>query len=568
VKQDIARTQFPPSDLLPEQIRKILSRNLKSKAERLREIITSRELSFLMEVHNGLSAKIAEEAGFEGLWGSGLTISASMGVRDNNELSWSQVLSILEFISDATSVPLLIDGDTGYGNFNNMRRLVRKLEQLDVAGVCIEDKIFPKTNSFIDGERQALADIEEFCGKIKAGKDAQQDEQFNIVARVEAFVAGWGLGEALRRAEAYHQAGADAILIHSASSRPDEVLAFKKEWQDRSPVIIVPTRYYSAPTEVFRQAGFSVAIWANHLLRRCITAMQRAARQLREEQTVIGVEDQIAPVGEIFRLQGADELREAEKKYLPGKRMTAKALILAASRGHELGPLTEDKPKALIPISGKPLLHRMVDCLNQLGIREISVVRGYKKEMIDLPSLNYVDNDDYETTLEAYSLFKGIQGLVGTALVSYGDVLYNKYIPMNLLESQADFCIAVDGNWRESRNKGRYTDFVSCDSPYKREDFSQTVFLKAMGPDLAESVIDGEWMGLLKISPEGLSYLQKMLGEVAGGEELRKMRMSDLFNSLREKGKRVEVVYTSGHWLDLDDFKDLSDAGAFQGTLA
>ena len=99
----------------------------KTKTKKLRELLYSKELEFLCEVHNGLSAKIAEEAGFEGLWGSGLALSAAMGVRDNNEASWTQVLEVLEFINDATLVPLLFDGDTGYGNFNNVRRLVRKL---------------------------------------------------------------------------------------------------------------------------------------------------------------------------------------------------------------------------------------------------------------------------------------------------------------------------------------------------------------------------------------------------------------------------------------------------------
>ena len=121
------------------------------------------QLEFLMEAHNGLSARIVREAGFKGIWASGLAISAQFGVRDNNEASWTQVVDMLEFMADASDLPILLDGDTGYGNFNNMRRLVRKLEQRGIAGVCIEDKQFPKTNSFLNGERQPLADIDEFC---------------------------------------------------------------------------------------------------------------------------------------------------------------------------------------------------------------------------------------------------------------------------------------------------------------------------------------------------------------------------------------------------------------------
>ena len=135
---------------------------MSKKTKAFKELITSDTTEFILEAHNGLSAKIVEETGFKGIWASGLSISASLGVRDNNEASWTQVLDVLEYMSDATSIPILLDGDTGYGNYNNARRLIKKLEQRDVAAVCIEDKIFPKTNSFIGGEKQPLADIEEF----------------------------------------------------------------------------------------------------------------------------------------------------------------------------------------------------------------------------------------------------------------------------------------------------------------------------------------------------------------------------------------------------------------------
>lgn len=173
------------------------------KTTQLRAMLQSPDLEFIIEAHNGLSARIAEEAGFKGIWGSGLSISAALGVRDNNEASWTQVLEVLEFMSDVTTIPILLDGDTGYGNFNNLRRLVSKLEQRDIAGVCIEDKLFPKTNSFI-GDSQPLADIDEFSGKIKAAKDTQKDEDFVVVARLEGFIAGRGLKDVLTRAEAYH----------------------------------------------------------------------------------------------------------------------------------------------------------------------------------------------------------------------------------------------------------------------------------------------------------------------------------------------------------------------------
>lgn len=287
------------------------------KTSKLKHLVQSQRLEFLMEAHNGLSAKIVEETGFNGIWASGLSISAAMGVRDNNEASWTQVLDVLEFMSDATSIPILLDGDTGYGNFNNARRLVKKLEQRHIAGVCIEDKCFPKTNSFLNGKAQPLAEIDEFCGKIKAMKDAQQDDDFVVIARVEAFIAGWGLEEALRRSEAYSEAGADAILMHSSRSDITEIEAFMNEWSGRLPVVIVPTKYYSVPTERFAQLGVSVVIWANHNLRASLDAMQTISKQIFRDQSLVQAEGKVATVEEIFRLQGTEELQSAERKYLP-----------------------------------------------------------------------------------------------------------------------------------------------------------------------------------------------------------------------------------------------------------
>ena len=536
-----------------------------TKTKALRQLLIGPNLGFLMEAHSGLSAKVAEEAGFESLWGSGLSISASMGVRDNNEMSWTQVIDLVEFIGDAVKIPILLDGDTGYGNFNNMRRLVQKLETRDIAGVCIEDKLFPKTNSFI-GENQPLADMDEFCGKIKAGKDAQADDDFSIVARVEALIAGWGMSEALKRADAYRRAGADAILIHSKLSKPDEILAFMREWGGRGPVVIVPTTYYSTPTDAFREAGVSAIIWANHLMRSSLTAMQQTAQQIHEEQTLLNVEDRMVTVKEVFRIQGASELAEAEKRYLPAREEAPTALVLAAGRGKELGVLTEDRPKAMVEIAGKPLLERTVDTLNSIGIKDITVVRGYHKEAIDLPNLKYVDNDDHATTQEAFSLFAGLEGMTGSVLVAYGDVLFQKFIPMDLFESASDFCIAVDPSAKGAPNEDRYRDLVSCDRPFHWSEFDQRTSLVKMSTDLSADEVHGEWIGLLKMTAGGVDQLRALGAAVTDADRLRSMRMADVFDLLIANGKQVEVVYIRGHWLDVDDMHDVVAASNFGGA--
>src|SRR5258705_4834519 len=356
-----------------------------SKTQRFKRLLQSDRLEFLMEAHNALSARIVEEAGFRGIWASGLAISAALGVRDNNEASWTQVLEVVEFMTDATRVPILLDWDTGFGNFNNVRRLVKKLEQRGVAAVCIEDKLFPKTNSFINSEQQPLADMDEFAGKIKAVKDAQTDPDFCLVARLEGFIAGWGIDEMLRRAEAYHFAGADALLIHSKKVTADQVLAFAKAWANKCPLVIAPTTYYSTPVEVFEQAGIAIVIWANQNVRSAIAAMQETTRRIFTERSGQNVEDGNVPVKEGFRLPNAGELLLAEERYLPKGRVSTRAIILAASRGNELGDVTAGIPKAMVPIGGTPLLHKLVAQFRAAGVRAITVVRGYAAQPLRAP---------------------------------------------------------------------------------------------------------------------------------------------------------------------------------------
>lgn len=543
-------------------------RSTDKKTTQFRSLLNSSKLEFLCEAHNGLSAKICEEAGFKGLWASGLCLSAQFGVRDSNEASWTQLLEMLEFMSDAIRIPIMLDGDTGYGNFNNMRRLVRKLEQRDIAAVCIEDKLFPKTNSFINALAQPLADMDEFCGKIKAAKDAQADDEFSVIARVEALIAGWGMDEAIRRAEAYHAAGADGILIHSAKATPDEVLTFKQRWGDRVPVVIVPTKYYATPTQVFRDSGFSVVIWANQILRSAVTAMQEAARTLHTDQGLHALEDRIASVGEVFRLQGASELQQAEEHYLPIRSRKTRGIVLAASRGVELGELTEKVPKALIKVRGKSLLAHIVDSYRGAGVNQITVVRGYCKDAFTYRDLDYVDNDEYAETGELYSLHLALHSLGDSdqdLVISYGDILFKKYILEALLEADDDIVIAVDADWHESANRHRAADYVSCSIGNTRESFYSDVDLLRVAEDLPEKEINGEWMGLVKVSAAASARLRELVDEIVSSPDRsgRVKTLPNLLNNMVERGETVRVIYSTGHWLDIDSLKDVVTSSSF-----
>jgi phosphoenolpyruvate phosphomutase len=503
------------------------------------------------------------EAGFKGIWASGLTISAQFGVRDNNEASWTQVVDMLEFMADASDLPILLDGDTGYGNFNNMRRLVRKLEQRGIAGVCIEDKQFPKTNSFLNGERQPLADIEEFVGKIAAGKDTQQDASFSIVARVEALIAGWGMDEALRRAEAYRLAGADAILIHSKLSKPDEIVTFAKEWARRSPLVIVPTRYYSTPTEVFRQAGISTVIWANHLLRAAASAMQGVAKEIFESQTLVNVEDRIVSVNEIFRLQDADEYSAAERIYLSNSGAPRAAVVLAASRGKGLEALTVERPKVMLPIAGKPLLRWLVDGFKKESINDITVVGGYRVDAIDTAGIKLVVNERYAETGELSSLACAVDSLDSDAVISYGDLLFRSYVLRDLVESKADFSVVVDSLKTGSSNH-TVRDFAYCSRGDDRGLFGTPVLLErvtsAADPERAPH---GRWIGLLNVSRAGLAKLKATMKTLRGEKQFDSLDMPALLNALIAGGSNIEVLYVHGHWRGVNDLDDLRHAVDF-----
>ena len=531
---------------------------MEKKTTALRRLIARPEIAFLMEAHDGLSAKIVEEAGFEGLWGSGLTISATFGVRDNNELSWTQVTDHVAFMVESTAIPLLLDGDTGYGNFNNMRRLVRKLEQVGVAGVTIEDKLFPKTNSFLRSERQPLADVDEFCGKIKAGKDSQSDPDFILVARVEALIAGWGRAEALKRAEAYHLAGADAILIHSRQSSPAEIFGFLDEWGNRAPVLLVPTKYWRTPTDDFRARRVSVVIWANHVLRVAISAMQATARAIASDQSLLNVEPAVAPLHEVFRLQGDEELEAAEKRYLPvASASTLSAVVLAASAGHDFGGLTEMVPKAMLKVQGRPILARLLDDLAHFGCRAATVVRGYRPDAVDVAGARFVDNADFAGTDEAYSLSLAEADLVPGTVVAFGDIVLKRHIIQALLEEAGrGITLIVDSSLAGADQPDR----VVCDRVDTGRFSFEGVSLEAIGDGVEATRSHGVWIGLLHLGGDGAAWLVEAIAEARAAGTLRRARISDLLSRVTARRHPVRVVYTRGGWVNVNNIADLVDA--------
>ena len=536
-----------------------------SRSAALKRLIASPNLSFLMEAHNALAARIVEEAGFAGIWASGLSISASLGLRDSNEASWTQLLDVLEYMADATTIPILVDGDTGYGNFNNMRRLVRKLEQRGMGGVCIEDKLFPKTNSFV-GENQPLASVEEFCGKIRAGCDHRDDADFQIVARCEALISGHSMDEALRRCHAYEAAGADAILIHSKKRNVAEVAAFMERWDGDCPVVIVPTTYHATPTETFRQLGVSTVIWANHLVRASITAMRETAGRILVDENLNEVEGRVASVADIFRLTGNEELEEAQKRYLPAVETTG-AIVLAASRGHELASVTNELPKCMLDVRGEPLLRRLVRTLRESGVHDVAVVRGWRKEAVSLADIATIDNDAFATTGEVASLACARARLAGEMLIVYGDILFRRYILDGLLAARGDVVIVVDQLGVTDVHRTIHPrDLVWASHPPSTHYLDDApARLRGIGAPFSAADAGtqaGEWIGLMRLSARGSAIVGAELDAMTADGSIATADMSTLLARVAMHTE-IAIHYVAGHWLDVDTLHDLADARNF-----
>jgi phosphoenolpyruvate phosphomutase len=374
------------------------------------------------------------------------------------------------------------------------------------------------------------------------------------------------MDEALRRAEAYRRAGADAILIHSKLSKPDEILTFAREWAGRLPLVIVPPKYYSPPPEVFRKAGISVVIWANHLVRAATAAMQSVAKEIQTNETLVNVEDRVATVNEIFRLQDADEYSAAERLYLSTAETSRSALVLAASRGRGLEAMTVDRPKVMLPIAGKPLLRWLVDGFKKEHINDITVVGGYRADTIETAGIQLVVNERFAETGELASLACAVDGLDADTVISYGDLLFRSYVLRDLVESGADFSVVVDSSPTAASNR-TVRDFAFCSRPDDRGLFGTPVLLNRVisgkqPQDLGESP-SGRWIGLLKVSREGLEKLKAVLTTLRARPDFDSLDMPTLMNALIADGANIEVLYVHGHWRGVNDLEDFRQAVDF-----
>lgn len=267
-----------------------------------RSLVKKGELVRVVGAHDALGAVIAQQAGFDAVWSSSLEVSAARCIPDASVLTMTEYLEAASNMQKALGIPVIADCDTGYGNNLNVVHMVHEYEAAGITAICMEDKLFPKINSFAGGD-QTLLSTEAFCGKIQAAKSAQATENFFVVARTEALISGLSMDVALERCHAYCEAGADAVLIHSKSKTKDEVEAFLSRWNGRRPVVIVPTTYPDWHADDIAGAGVSVVIYANHGLRATVASLREAFESIRRRGDSTELENRIAALSDVFELQ-------------------------------------------------------------------------------------------------------------------------------------------------------------------------------------------------------------------------------------------------------------------------
>ena len=285
-----------------------------SRRGKIRELLSERHFVRLLEAHNGLSALIVEQTRvqrgeetleFDGMWGSSLTDSTAKGRPDTAVVDLTSRIQTISQVLDVTTKPFVFDGDNG-GSIEFFRYMVKTLERLGVSAVIIEDKIGVKRNSMFGGEAvQTQDDPYAFGLKIAEGKRAQATKEFMVIARIESFISQAGLSDAMKRAEAYIDAGADGIMIHSKIPEPDEIQLFCEQYQRLStqvPLVAVPSTYDSTTEQMLIDMGVNMVIYANHLLRSAYPAMVRTAETILSHGRAKEAAEFCMPIPELIRL--------------------------------------------------------------------------------------------------------------------------------------------------------------------------------------------------------------------------------------------------------------------------
>ncbi|MEU3662043.1 isocitrate lyase/phosphoenolpyruvate mutase family protein [Streptomyces sp. NPDC032940] len=497
--------------------------------------------------HNPLGARLAERAGFDGVWSSGLEVSASQGVPDTDILTMSELLAVAGSMAAAVDVPVVADCDAGYGNAHNVMNMIRRYEAAGISAVSIEDKRFPKVNSFIPG-RQELAPIGEFCGKLAAAKAAQRGTELMVIARIEALIAGWGMDEALTRGEAYAEAGADAVLIHAKGSSPDPVLEFLGRWRLPVPVVVVPTTYHTITAAELGEAGAKMVIYANHGLRAGITAVSQAFEAILRDGRTTGIEEHIAPLATVFDLQGVPAQKRDEGLYITPYDSAPRAFVV---------------PGAQQP-SGLDRAADVLDCqtaeLRRSGVEQVAVHAAGEPPARAPQDVSVVAG----VGTDAAAWVPTLPGShPGSTLVLPDDVFFEAGPLRQLAANASDVTVLVDVSARAARRPDAVGVALSSSARDGRRLTAGSSLVTAFGGGAA----DAEFTGAALFSARGLAAL------VSAAEKRRAegsaATVAELLSDVLLGGLQVRAVEVASGWTELrtaDDLRFVGDVMAASGA--
>ena len=283
------------------------------QSSNLRKKLESKDIVKVCGAYDAMSAKLVETHGFDAVWAGSFAISAIHNVPDASILTMTEFFTASSNMANACEIPVIADCDTGYGDPTNVRYMVKKYENAGIAGICIEDKTFPKQNSLLSGGNNQLLSEKHFAAKILAANGAKQNNDFMIIARIEALISGIGMDEALKRAYAYENAGADLILIHSKKITPEEIFEFSDLWKGKAPLVVIPTTYYSVNIDELIQHKIKMVIYANQTLRASHLALSNLLAKMKDANNMSQLQNQMSSMDEIFKLQEMYDVKSEEK---------------------------------------------------------------------------------------------------------------------------------------------------------------------------------------------------------------------------------------------------------------
>jgi len=493
------------------------------------------------------------------VWSSSLEISASHLVPDADILTMSEFLAAAQSMAWAVQIPVVADCNAGYGRVNNVIHMVQKYEAAGVAAVCIEDKQYPKVNSFVSG-RQELVPIDQFMAKIRAAKSARADADFMIIARVEALIAGFGQEEALRRAHSYVEAGADVILIHNNKKTPHEIIDFIGAWDFSVPLAVIPTTYYTITTSELEALGVKLVVYANQGLRASIRAMADTFAEILRTGTTASIEEKVTSITEVLSLQGFSEFQQNEKKYSGADSTQMRAIISIVS-----DPTTEHSTNP-DTLRGS-FLSRQLDTMRLAGIRNITLAGVEAAHAITKEDLGIIDEGQLQIMPETgANLFADGSSQMMHTLIVGPNIPFSSESLEILLKTPHDITFLVDTTRDWAIGARRHLNLVKLGSPdcaSKGEEPANLVL--RIGEDIPVSEADGEFVGLTLFSPRGFEMLCEGYKTVWNNPTSDNLwadprpvieLLTDVLQKLIDQGRQVHCIRLPSRLTEESTFED------------